>query len=154
MSAMAMLLLVVFASCSSDGGTGVEPPEPTPLTPAQEQAALLTADGASWSLVAGADAVTVDGTASADWANFTLQFTGDENGGGFTTTNSASPIVWPNSGTWTFADGGVTQINRNDGVVMTVNVTETEATLSFEVEDPGSGRTLGFGGSWIFRLGR
>lgn len=154
MSILAILTLVAFASCGDDDGDGSDPdPEPT-LTPEQEQAALLTADGATWSLTASADAVTVDGTSSEDWANFTLQFTGDENGGGFTTTNSASPIVWPNSGTWTFANGSITQLNRNDDVVMTVNVTETEATLSFEVEDPGSGRTLGFGGSWIFRLGR
>ncbi|GEM_PF-789010 len=124
------------------------------VTPEQEQALLLTAEGATWSLVDAEDAVTVDGTNSIDWDNFTLQFSGDDNGGAFTTTNSASPIVWPSTGTWAFASGSVTQLQRNDGVAMTVNVTETNLTLSFEVEDPGSGRANGFGGNWIFKLGR
>lgn len=151
MSILLMLSLIVFASCNNDDGPD---PDPEPeLTPEQEQAARIVADGATWSLT-GTDPVTVDGTPSADWTNFTIQFSGDENGGNFTTSNSASPVVWPTSGTWAFAAGSVSQLVRNDGVTMTVNVTETEITLSFEVEDPGSGRTLGFGGSWIFRLGR
>lgn len=151
MSILLMLSLIVFAGCSgSDDGGSVEPP--VELTPAQQQAALLVADGATWTLAA-TDPVTVDGTPTTDWANFTLQFAGDENGGGFTTSNSAAPVVWPSSGTWAFGTGSVSQIVRNDGITMTVNVTETDLTLSFEVEDPGSGRTMGFGGSYIFKLG-
>ncbi|MEQ9302144.1 MAG: hypothetical protein RIF33_26425 [Cyclobacteriaceae bacterium] len=153
MSIMAVLSLMVFASCSSDDGGDPDPDPGTELTPAQEQAAKLVADGATWTLT-GADPVTVDGSIpDPEWTNFTLVFSGDENGGGFTTSNSASPIVWPSSGTWAFVDGSITQLVRNDGVTMTVNVTDTDITLSFEVEDPGSGRTLGFGGSWIFKLG-
>lgn len=150
MSILLMLSLIAFTSCNNDGA-GNPDPEPT-LTPAQEQAAKIVAGGATWSLAA-TDPVTVDGTVSTDWTNFTLQFGGDENGGTFTTSNSASSIVWPTTGTWTFADGSVTQLNRNDGVTMTVNVTDTEMTLSFEVEDPGSGRTLGIAGTYIFKLG-
>jgi hypothetical protein len=35
---------------------------------------------------------------------------------------------------------------------MTLNVTETQMTLSFTIVDPGSGKAQGFGGNWTFDL--
>lgn len=151
LTAISILSLVVFISCGGDDGDGDGGTDPV-LSPEAEQAALLVAGGASWTLNAGSGSVTVDGVNSEDWANFSLTFTGDENGGSFSTSNSASPLVWPASGTWDF-NNSTTSILRNDGVVMTINVTETQLTLSFTIEEEGSGRIQGFGGSWVFNLG-
>ena len=52
--------------------------------------------------------------------------------------------VWPNSGTWTFQNGDKNKLQRNDGVVMSISVTETTLRTSFTV----SGGIKD--GNWVF----
>ena len=104
LAALVFVSLIVFTNCGGGGG-GNNP------DPAQEQAEKIVA---SWSLAANGaklESQTVDG-----WTGFTLTYTGDKDGGSFTTTNSASTDVWPASGTWTFDGDDIGTIVRNDGV--------------------------------------
>lgn len=149
LTVLSIFSLIVFMSCN---GSDDDDDGPDTLTPEQEQAARLV--GAAWTLTpAGASGVTLDGAPAEGWNNFTLTFTGNENGGNFSTTNAVSPLVWPTSGSWQFQNG-VTTLLRSDGVPMTVNVTETQLTLSFTIVDEGGGATQGFGGNWSFGLAR
>ena len=52
--------------------------------------------------------------------------------------------VWPNSGSWTFQSGDKNKLLRNDGVVMSISVTESTLRTSFTV----SGGIKD--GNWVF----
>ncbi|MFL2999938.1 MAG: hypothetical protein ACJZZ9_05700 [Cytophagales bacterium] len=59
---------------------------------------------------------------------------GSKDGGDFSTTDhneDSGTEVWPNSGTWTFQNGDKNKLQRNDGVVMSISVTETTLRTSF-----------------------
>lgn len=142
---LSFLSIVVLISC---GGGGDDGPTDPVKTPEQLQAEKIV--GKTWKATGTNAGVTLDGVAAPAWAGFTLNFTGNENGGNFTTTNSQSPLVWPATGTWRFQNG-VTTVLRSDGVQMTLNVTDTELTLSFTIVDP-SGRVEGVGGAYVFRI--
>lgn len=141
---LSVLTLVIFISCNGDGTE----PEPE-KSPEQIQAEKIV--GKTWTATATGSSVTLDGQAADGWQNFTITFTGNEAGGNFTTTNAVSPLVWPSQGTWRFQNG-VSTLVRSDNVQMTLNVTETQITLSFTIVDPGSGKAQGFGGNWTFNL--
>lgn len=134
--------LAIFVSC---GGGSDPDPEPDPK---DVQADLLTAGAASFS------SVTLDGTASAqDWANFVLTFTGDGNGGSYSTQGvpQDASVVWPASGTWTFDGDDVTRIIRSDQTPMTASVNASQLVLTFEITEE-TGRVQGLAGTWRFTL--
>ncbi|GAB4230794.1 MAG: hypothetical protein Tsb0034_02820 [Ekhidna sp.] len=133
-------------------GGGGDDPQPT----AAELAAQNLVGG--WSV--NASAITYDGGTNFDgvWDNFVLTFTGDENGGTFSTQgvptdgNGAFNAVWPAQGNWAFVDASADQIQRGD-LVMDLNVSASSLTLSFTVPDQGNQRleeTNGIAGEWTF----
>ena len=120
---------------------GEEEEGPTPVDPLDEQANLLNG---SW-IVKDANSVTKDGTIVDVFTNLTLTISGgSKSGGNYSTSNSDSAEIWPNSGTWTFQNGDKNTLLRSDNVVMSISVTETTLRTSFTT-------TGGLkDGNWVF----
>jgi len=134
--ALTLLMGVIVSSCKED-------PKP-PKTDEQLQTEKLVG---TWVLDAGANVVTLDGTdVTADWATFTLAL-GDKT---YQTTNAAFAQVWPASGTWAYG-ASVSTLVRDDGVEISISVTDTSLQLSFDYTDAG-GRLNGVTGNWTFKL--
>lgn len=139
LAALVFVSLIVFTSCG--GGKGKKDPNP-----AADQAEKLVA---TWTLAANGaklESQTVDG-----WTGFTLSFTGDEDGGSYTTTNVAtdSEAVWPSSGTWEFDGDDIGTILRSDGVDINISsVTATTLTLAFNINTAARGSSVD--GNWTF----
>ena len=137
--------LLIFANC---GGGGGDDPVAAP-TAAQKNATLL--DG-TWKL----NSVTNEGNPRDEWTGFTLTLSLDDDFAGGTYTASGIPaedtdkLVWSTSGTFT-ASSDLTTLTRNDGIVMTLVVSETALNLSFTVPESG-GRVDGFTGAWVFKM--
>ena len=140
------LLLICFISfislsCGDDDDGG----DPTPVDPLDSQANLL--DG-NWK-VKDSNSVTKDGTIVDVFTTMTLNMSGgSKDGGNFSTSHNedSGTEVWPNSGTWTFQNGDKNKLQRNDGVVMSISVTETTLKTSFTV----SGGIKD--GNWVFNF--
>ena len=128
-----LILLVSFAiiSCGEDGDGGGTP-NPTPTDPLDAQAALLNGN---WK-VKDANSVTKDGTIVDVFTTMTLNISGGtKDGGNYSTSHNedSGTEVWPNSGSWTFQGGDKNKLQRNDGVVMSISVTESTLRTSFTV---------------------
>ena len=140
--------LLIFANCGGGGGDDPVAEEPT-LTAAAANALLLDKD---WSLSSATNA----GTTRDEWTGFTLKFGIDTDFAGGTYTASGIPaedtdkLVWSTSGTLT-ASSDLTTLTRNDGIVMTLVVSETALNVSFTVPESG-GRVDGFTGAWVFKM--
>jgi hypothetical protein len=136
-AALVFVSLIVFTSCGGSKGGDKS-------NPAADQAEKIVG---SWTLAANGaklESQSVDG-----WTGFTLTYTGDENGGSFTTTNSASTDVWPASGTWTFDGDDIGTISRNDGVLIDISaVTSSSLTLAFTINTSARGSSVD--GNWTF----
>jgi len=136
--------LIVFASC---GGDDDDDNDDGPGTnPAAEVAAQLS--GTTWGIDGSPtlESVQVEG-----WEGFQVTFTGDENGGSFTTSGSADQAVWASSGDWTFTDNTATKALRNDGVTVDITPGDTSLRLEFTI---AAGRTNGIVGKWSFTFSR
>ena len=137
--------LLIFTNC----GGGDDTAEAPSLTPAEANALLLDKD---WSL----SSVTNAGTIRDEWTGFTLKFGIDTDLAGGTYTASGIPsdeganLAWSTSGTFT-ASSDLTTLTRNDGIVMTLVVSETALNVSFTVPE-SSGRVDGFTGAWVFKM--
>ena len=129
-------ILVLCIGCNSAD------PDPDPVADQlDDQAALL--DG-TW-ILKDASSATKDGNVVSGFENITLTFSGgSKNGGNYSTTNSASADVWPNSGTWTFQNGDKNKLLRSDNVVLSISLTSTTLRTSFVV----SGGLKE--GNWVF----
>jgi hypothetical protein len=130
---IAVFSVSVFVGC--DGG------EPS-IPEVERVAAILTST--TWRV----ESVTIDGVnETASFPGLTLRF----NASSYTTTNGA--IVWPASGTWSFADDTAKKIDRSDGVVLTLeDVSTTALTVSFDWEKTtlGEGRAFSIAGKHEF----
>ena len=140
-----LILLVSFFtfSCGDDGDGG--DPTPTPTDPLDAQAALLNGN---WK-VKDANSVTKDGTIVDVFTTMTLNISGGtKSGGNYSTSHNedSGTEVWPNSGSWTFQNGDKNKLARNDGVVMSISLTETTLRTSFTV----SGGIKD--GNWVFNF--
>jgi hypothetical protein len=83
--------------------------------------AKLTA-ATSWKV----QSATVDGVdQTAIYKNLALSFSAT----GYTSTNGGA--VWPASGTWSFNNTDGTAVKRDDGLIITVEVTDTTLKLSY-----------------------
>lgn len=140
-TAILFISTAILVSCG-----GSDPVTPA-VDPQDTQGALISTGPAT------AATVTVDAVPSTDWASFSSTFTyaAGTGAGTYTTSGSASDLVWPASGTWEFTGTGTNQILRSDGITMDVTVTPTAMTLSFNIDDP-NGRLLTFAGAWVFGM--
>lgn len=128
-----------FISCKDDDSGST----PTEL---ELQLTALQNGGSDW--VLGNNGVLKDGFDVTDqFAGFKLNigaFT-------FTTENSLSG-AWPESGTWEFQNGNPNQILRDDGVIMTIALSEEDLTVSFQGMGTAGGRTTSVDGEYVFHL--
>ena len=137
-----IVLFLLLISCGEDGDGG-DTPTPTPTDPLDAQAALLNGN---WK-VKDANSVTKDGTIVDVFTTMTLNISGGtKDGGNYSTSHNedSGTEVWPNSGSWTFQGGDKNKLQRNDGVVMSISVTESTLRTSFTV----SGGIKD--GNWVF----
>jgi len=106
----------------------------------------------NWSLSSATNA----GTPRDEWTGFTLKFDLDTDlaGGSYTASGIPSDeganLAWSTSGTFT-ANNDLTALTRNDGIVMTLVISETALNVSFTVPE-SSGRVDGFTGAWVFKM--
>ena len=120
---------------------GEEEATPTPVDPLDTQGNLLNG---SWK-VKDANSVTKDGTIVDVFTTMTLTISGgSKSGGNYSTSNSDSAEIWPNSGTWTFSNGDKNKLLRSDNVVISISISETTLRTSFTT-------TGGLkDGNWVF----
>ena len=132
-----IILSLFFISCGDDDDGG----GPAPVDPLDTQGNLLNG---SWK-VKDANSVTKDGAIVDVFTNMTLTISGgSKSGGNYSTSSSDSDEIWPNSGTWEFQNGDKNKLLRNDGVSMSISVTETTLRTSFTT----SGGIKD--GNWVF----
>lgn len=141
-----LLLSSLLISCGEEGGGGGGGGvTPTPDDPLDVQAAILNGN---WK-VKDANSVTKDGTIVDVFTTMTLNISGGtKSGGNYSTSHSedSGTEVWPNSGSWTFQNTDKNKVLRNDGVVVSISVTETTLRTSFTV----SGGIKD--GNWVFNF--
>lgn len=146
LSIFILLLSTLLISCGEEGeGGGGGGVTPTPEDPLDAQAAILNGN---WK-VKDANSVTKDGTIVDVFTTMTLNISGGtKSGGNYSTSHSedSGTEVWPNSGSWTFQNADKNKVLRNDGVVLSISVTETTLRTSFTV----SGGIKD--GNWVFNF--
>ena len=136
-SLLILLFSIAIISCSDDDDGG----GPAPVDPLDTQGNLLNG---SWK-VKDANSVTKDGAIVDVFTNMTLTVSGgSKSGGSYSTSNSDSDEIWPNSGTWEFQSGDKNKLLRSDGVVVSISLTETTLRTSFQT----SGGLKD--GNWVF----
>jgi hypothetical protein len=120
---------------------GEEEATPIPIDPLDTQGNLLNG---TWK-VKDANSVTKDGTIVDVFTTMTLTISGgSKSGGNYSTSNSDSAEIWPNSGTWTFSNGDKNKLLRSDNVVISISISETTLRTSFTT-------TGGLkDGNWVF----
>ena len=136
-SILILLFSILIISCGDDDDGG----GPPPIDPLDEQGNKLSV---TWK-VKDANSVTKDGAIVDLFTNMTLTISGgSKNGGNYSTTNSDSDEIWASSGSWEFQSGDLNKLLRNDGVVMSISLTETTLRTSFQT----SGGLKD--GNWVF----
>jgi hypothetical protein len=125
--------------------TGCKKTTVTPKTDEELQIEKLTG---TWVLQAGSSAVTVDivNDVTTNWPGFTLTL-GNKT---YQTSSSPEALIWPSSGTWAFGTS-VSTLVRDDGVEISVSVTDTSLQLQFDYSASG-GRLNGIEGNWVFKM--
>ena len=145
LSIFILLLSTLLISCGEEGGGGGGGVTPEPEDPLDAQAAILNG---TWK-VKDANSVTKDGTIVDVFTTMTLNISGGtKTGGNYSTSHSedSGTEVWPNSGSWTFQNADRNKVLRNDGVAVSISVTETTLRTSFTV----SGGIKD--GNWVFNF--
>lgn len=139
---LAVLALAVLAT-SFCGCKGSDTPA---LSKKDEVTATLTKS--AWVI----KTVTVDGVDKTSiYPNIGLTFTSSA----FTTTNGGP--IWPTSGTWSFTTADATAIQRNDGLVVTIQeatATSLKLALSWTKTTLGGGRVESVSGQHVFNFGK
>ena len=136
-SILILLFSILIISCGDDDDGG----GPAPVDPLDTQGNLLNGS----CKVKDANSVTKDGAIVDVFTNMTLTVSGgSKSGGNYSTSNSDSDEIWPNSGTWEFQSGDKNKLLRSDGVVVSISLTETTLRTSFQT----SGGLKD--GNWVF----
>lgn len=136
LSIVVIILMVFIQSCKTD--------DPT-ISEVDRVSTLLK--GNSWKM----QSVSVGGIdKTSSFAGLTLTFST----GTYTSTNGG--LIWPSSGTWTFADETGKIITRNDGVVINLEeISETKLSLKLNwAKTTLGGRTTSVAGNHIFVFGK
>ena len=135
---LALTLVLFVSSCGEEGDDGGPP---TPVDPLDTQGNLLNGN---WK-VKDVNSVTKDGAIVDVSTYMTLTISGGtKSGGNYSTTGSDSDEIWASSGTWEFQNGDKNKILRNDGIAVSISLTETTLRTSFTT----SGGLKD--GNWVF----
>ncbi|MBT1688115.1 hypothetical protein [Dawidia soli] len=143
MNAMAMrlcsvccvLFLLAFTACNNDNN---EPGEE-----ALQRKKLV----GTWT-VGETGSVKRDDVTLSGWDTFELTM-GEQT----YQTSNASAAVWPAQGTWKLVTGDVSKVERDDDVILTVNVSGETLQISFQYgDDAANGRAASIAGSYVFNL--
>jgi hypothetical protein len=139
LSAIVIVTILLSSGCSSDEGG-----DPSPL---DVQLALLENENKSW--ISAGGSITKDGFDVSDqFAGFKLTITGFN----YKTENSLSG-VWAIQGSWSFKNDQITAMERNDGVVVTIdNISSTQLVLSFTDPNGTGGRYSSISGDYVLTL--
>jgi hypothetical protein len=145
LSAVILLAVLVTVGCSKDDGG-----------PSAEQQ-VIDRFAKTWTLTSA----SYDDGNVTDLSGLTLTLSDNfsySTGGSVTRT----PHPWPSSGTWSFttpitdAAASSFSVTRDDGLVMSVELTDTTLTLNFNFEEgthSQTGRTEGIDGQWSMQFG-
>jgi len=128
--------VLIFSSCDDDSEASKE----------DQVRELLT--GSAWKMTT----VSVDGTDKTDvYKDLTLTF------GTTTYTSTNGGVVWPATGTWAFTAPDATAIERNDGLVVSIQEITSSSLklgLTWNKTTLGSGRTSSVSGQHVFSFGK
>ena len=138
---LTLISWVFMIGCSDDGG-GPDP-EPNP------QAEVLLKLSGSWTV----SSITRNGVdVTGDYAGFTLTLTSTT----FSTTNGTG--AWEPSGTWTWNDPEGTSILLSNGVIVQLDFSNNDSTLTCSFTLPETiiniGRTKALAGNYVFVLNK
>ena len=136
---LVFILSLFIVSCGGEE----ESATPTPIDPLDTQGNLLNG---TWK-VKDANSVIKDGAIVDVFTTMTLTVSGgSKSGGNYSTSNSDSAEIWPNSGMWTFSNGDKNKLLRSDNVVLSISISETTLRTSFTT----SGGLKD--GNWVFEF--
>ena len=130
---------LMLISCGDDSD---DPVTEDPLTESTEEEKQLESLSASaWKM----SSITLDGAdATSNFDGLVLTINSDKT---YSTNGSYDP-VWPSSGSFTFGSD-INTLTRDDGVSMTISVSETSLTVTFTYADSG-GRIDALPGDYVF----
>jgi hypothetical protein len=139
-------LFIVFSAALILSGCGSKS-DPAPAQTAQEKV-TATLTGGTWKI----NSVTVDGADKTSmYTNMNLTFTSTQ----YAALNGGA--VWPSSGTWTFTSTDATAIQRNDGLVVTLQEatsTSLKLGLTWTKSTLGPGRVGSIAGQHVFSFSK
>ena len=147
--ALRVLSLVILAgvatfyiSCSKNDGPGKS-----------DQDAQIEKLNGVWAVEASNDVTFNGSAASEDFTGFSLDIDGTAGQDvlSYVVSGNLDPSPWPSSGTFTFGSNVKETLNRDDGAVISYDVTDTQLILDFNYSDP-NGRVASVEGSWKFIL--
>ena len=131
---------LMLISCGDDDDASVAD-DPTEQTEEEKQLESLSAS--AWTM----SSITLDGAdVTTNFSGLVLTIKSDKT---YSTNGSYDP-VWPSSGSFTFGSD-LNTLTRDDGVSMTIAVSETSLTVTFTYADSG-GRIDALPGDYVFNF--
>ena len=135
-SIAAMMLI----SCGDDDDASVAD---DPVEQTEEEKQLESLSASAWTM----SSITLDGAdVTTNFSGLVLTIKSDKT---YSTNGSYDP-VWPSSGSFTFGSD-LNTLTRDDGVSMTIAVSETSLTVTFTYADSG-GRIDALPGDYVFNF--
>jgi hypothetical protein len=128
---------MTLISCGDDDDSVAD--DPTEQTEEEKQLESLSAS--VWTM----SSITLDGAdVTTNFSGLVLTINSDKT---YSTNGSYDP-VWPSSGSFTFGSD-IKTLTRDDGVSMTISVSETSLTITLTYADSG-GRIDALPGDYVF----
>jgi|TARA_B110000046_G_scaffold142480_1_gene149299 hypothetical protein len=136
------LAALMLISCGDDDPVTDDPvTEPTEEENQEEENQLESLSASAWTM----SSITLDGDdLTTNFSGLVLTINSDKT----YSTNGEYDPVWPSSGTFTFGSD-VNTLTRDDGISMTVTVSETNLSIAFTYVAAG-GRIDALPGAYIF----
>ena len=129
---------LMLISCGDDDDASVAD---DPVEQTEEEKQLESLSASAWTM----SSITLDGAdVTTNFSGLVLTIKSDKT---YSTNGSYDP-VWPSSGSFTFGSD-INTLTRDDGVSMTISVSETSLTITFTYADSG-GRIDALPGDYVF----
>jgi hypothetical protein len=130
----------MLISCGDDDDASVAD---DPVEQTEEEKQLESLSASAWTM----SSITLDGAdVTTNFSGLVLTIKSDKT---YSTNGSYDP-VWPSSGSFTFGSD-LNTLTRDDGVSMTIAVSETSLTVTFTYADSG-GRIDALPGDYVFNF--